>query len=101
MLVNSLDFSCGDFFPAILQDNKRATILGTKTAGAGGYVLETSFLNLQGIAHFSYTGSIAFRLDGQPIENYGVTPDIVYNMTTYDLQNNYGQYTRTIQEALK
>lgn len=101
MLINSLDFSCGDFFPAILQDNKRVTLLGTKTAGAGGFVTSIQFPNRYGIQSFSYTGSIAERLDSNPIENLGVTPDIIYEISQEDLKENYKGLVAQIQSALK
>jgi hypothetical protein len=101
VLVNHLDFSCGDFFPAILQDNKRATIMGVKTAGAGGLVLSQSFPNRLGIDSFRYTGSIAERDNKQPIENLGVTPDISYEMTEEDLQGGYKKYVSAIQQAVE
>lgn len=100
-LVNSLDFSCADFMPAILQDNKRATIMGMRTAGAGGYVLDHSFPNLFGVAGFSFTGSIAERLDNNPIENLGVIPDITYEMTEKDLQENYEDFVKAINKEVK
>lgn len=100
VLINSLDISCGDFFPAILQDNKRATLFGTRTAGAGGYVRTVSYPNRFGINTFRYTGSIAERADKNPIENLGVTPDIEYTITENDLQNNYYGYIQAIQKAL-
>jgi C-terminal processing protease CtpA/Prc len=96
VLVNHLDFSGGDFFPAILQDNKRAAIMGTHTAGAGGYVGKVSFPNLNGIAYFSYTASIAERTNHRPLENLGVTPDIHYEITENDLHNNYRSYSAEI-----
>ncbi len=101
VLVNSLDFSGGDFFPAILQDNKRAKIFGTRTAGAGGVLEEISFPNLRGIASIQYTASIAER-DGEfLIENRGVTPDIPYKVSAYDLQNDYAEYIREVVKALQ
>lgn len=101
VLTNGLDFSCADFFPALMQDNGRAKILGTKTAGAGGVVLSTSFPNLVGIESYRYTGSIAEREDLSPIENLGVTPDIVYEITEEDVQNNYSGYSRAILDAIE
>lgn len=100
LLTNSLDISCGDFFPAILQDNKRVTILGTQTAGAGGYVMSTEFPNRFGIQHFSYTASIAQRIDNKPIENLGVKPDIEYEITPDDIQFGYSGYGTAIDKAV-
>lgn len=99
VLVNALDFSGADFFPAILQDNARATIMGTRTAGAGGYVAEVEFPNLNGIVNISYSASIAHRPDNRLIENEGVTPDIVYELSEKDLQKNYVEYVRKINQT--
>lgn len=100
VLTNELDFSGGDFFPAILQDNKRATILGECTAGAGGFVTAHAYPNHFGIAEYYYTASIAERLDNNPIENLGVQPDIRYSVSEKDLQGNYQDYVRAIQKAV-
>jgi C-terminal processing protease CtpA/Prc len=105
VLINELDFSGGDFFPAIMQDNKRAVILGTRTAGAGGYVLQYQFPNLSGIYLFSLTGSLAERDGGDMIENLGVTPDVGYELTPDDLEFGYQGYkskiVSTMEEMLK
>ncbi len=101
LLINSLDFSGGDFFPAILKDNKLATIMGTRTAGAGGYVLKASFPNLSGVKKFTMTGSLAERFNKEPIENLGVQPDILYELTVEDLQGGYYQYADAIVEVVE
>jgi C-terminal processing protease CtpA/Prc len=113
-LVNSLCFSCGDFFPAALQTNGRAVIFGETTAGAGGYVLTHKFVNGLGIESLHLTGSIADRgtvhADGSvtddpdtlenPIESVGVKPDIVYSPTDEDLQNGYEGYRNAVNATI-
>lgn len=101
VLTDALGISCGDWFPALLQDNKRAIILGSKTAGAGGAVKSVSFPNLLGIASYSYTATFPVRHDSKPIENLGVTPDISYDLTENDLRNDYEDYVRKILETVE
>lgn len=96
LLVNALDFSGGDFFPTILQDNKRATIMGVRTSGAGGYVISVEYPNQTGIKNFIMTGSVAERINHKPIENLGVVPDIKYELSVADLQENYREYGNAI-----
>lgn len=100
VLINEMDISCGDMFPAILQDAKRAKLFGTRTAGASGLVNFFEFPNLSGIDGFSFTGSISERPDGTPIENVGISPDIEYSLTPNDLQNGFKDYKDAINAAV-
>ena len=101
ILTNELDFSCADFFPALMQDNQRALIFGTKTAGAGGHIVETFYPNLFGISRFITTGSIGYRQNGKPIENLGVTPDVIYEMSERDLTHHYQDYLQALQKVVE
>lgn len=99
--VNEKDFSGGDFFPAVLQDNKRAKIFGTRTAGAGGYVSSYSHNSKFGVKQFRLTQSLAIRKDGTPLETLGVQPDYPYDITLDDLTHQYRGYKKAVNDALK
>ncbi len=100
VLVDELSISGGDFFPAILQDGKRATIFGQTTAGAGGYARKINVSSHLGITELHFTGSIAFRKDGSPIESKGVTPDVGYSLTPDDYQNNFRSYKKALLKTV-
>lgn len=101
LLINELDFSCADFFPAILQDNKRAMLFGNKTAGAGGSVKRYTHTSRFGVQGYSLTGSIAYRTNGKVIENLGVTPDIPYEITLRDIRENYADYIEAVNRSVR
>jgi C-terminal processing protease CtpA/Prc len=100
ILVNSLSISCADLLPALLQDNKRAKIVGCRTAGAGGYVMRRSYSNRFGVQSLFLTGSLIRRLDGTPLENRGVQPDFVYDFTVEDYTNDYAEFIRYMNTLL-
>lgn len=103
VLINELDFSAAEFLAAILQDNKRATLFGCKTAGAGGCVRRLPDLPGQqefGIDYIEITWTIAWRTNGQPIENFGVQPDVSYGITADDLQSGYSGYRQALMTTM-
>jgi hypothetical protein len=69
-------------------------------AGAGGYLKKVEFPNLNGIAYFTYTVSLAERIDGQPLENLGVVPDINYEITENDLVSRYQEFSQAVLEVV-
>jgi hypothetical protein len=99
-LINEWDFSCGDMFPAVLQDNGRATLMGVRTAGAGGHVLGTSFRNSLGLYYYRYTGGLGERVNGGTIEDLGVIPDINYELTANDIQESFEDFKSAILRAV-
>ena len=52
------------------------------------------------ISVFTFTGSLAYRLNNKPIENFGVTPDIMYHISEKDLQYSYPDYKNEINQAV-
>lgn len=103
-LVDELCFSCGDIFPAILQDNGVAIIAGSKTAGAGGSRGSFSFPNIENIEEIYLTTSLVLREDGGVIENVGITPDVEIAMEVEDINTNFTPFvyrlTTLINEIL-
>jgi C-terminal processing protease CtpA/Prc len=100
VLINELDFSAADFFAAVMQDNKRATLFGVRTSGAGGAVKSVEFPNQFGIEHLAYTWTIAMRPIGKPIENLGVQPDEQYQITADDLRTAFAGYGKALGDLI-
>lgn len=83
LLINEMSASAADMFPAMMKDNKLATLVGRKTMGAGGNVV--SLMNQSpGIRlKLRRTESLLVRPNGEYIENVGVTPDIAIDPTLF------------------
>ena len=98
VLINELTFSAAEFLAAILQDNKRATLFGERTAGAGGCVRRISPPNssLFGIEYITLTWTLGWRTNGQPIESIGVQPDVRYSATVEDFRSGYADYRQAL-----
>lgn len=101
VLVNHLDFSCGDIFPALLQDNKRAVIMGQRTGGAGATLSPNYVLpNRLGIKHFFMGTSQVLRFNGENLEDNGVTPDVPYEFTVKDYQYDYCDFVSALYSQI-
>ncbi len=100
MLIDELSGSGGDAFPALLQGNGRAKLLGTRTMGAGGHVQEQPELFYSRI-RVHMTKSLFYRPDGVAVENNGAVPDIAYTITKDDFANGYKGYQAFYLEKLR
>lgn len=101
VLINELTFSAPEFLAAILQDNGRATLFGAGTAGAGGCVRHRVIPNNLGIDYMTYTWTLAWRTNGQPIEGVGVQPDVRYSVTADDLQSGFTGYRQALLATIE
>lgn len=75
VLINGATASGAEIIAGALQDGKRATVIGTKSAGVG--VVQTIFPLSPGNGALKLTTSRVFTPQGHPIEGVGLQPDIV------------------------
>ena len=101
MVINEKELSAADFSPAILQDAGRITLIGNRTAGAGGCVMRASYPNSVGMSFFSYTSTIGLRKDNLFIENEGVSPTIPLKLTAEDFKQNFRPYANSINQEMR
>lgn len=92
VLIDDFSTSAGDMFPAMIQDNGRAKLVGMRTNGAGGNVRESA-VGSWSESYTTFTESIVMRrtertVEGFPrspfIENVGVRPDVTLDFMTVD-----------------
>lgn len=98
-LINMHTYSAAEFFAAILQDNKRATLFGEKTAGLGGCARPSNSARQIGMLG-TYSWTIGWRTNGLPIENLGVMPDIPYTYSVDDLRSGAMTYAKTLLKTI-
>jgi hypothetical protein len=101
VLINELTFSAAEFLAAILQDNGQATLIGQRTAGAGGCARTTIRADLIPMK-LTLTWTTARRTTGDYIENVGVHPDAVLEFTQEDVASGeYGLFRHRLLEIIK
>jgi len=96
IMVNEMCASMCDIFAGIMQDNKLATIVGSRTVGAGGNVVNHPQAPNSKIS-VSQTESLILRRDGSYIENNGVTPDVVMPV----VESSTSKYEAVRRKALE
>jgi len=99
LLNDQRSASNGDMVPAVFQYNKRALIIGEKSAGLGGCV----FRELPSVTPAEVCLRVTFREmllpDGSIIENVGVIPDVARPILPADLQERFSTYSKQILNA--
>ncbi len=109
VLVDEFSASGADMFPALLQDNNRATLFGMRTMGAGGSVVgynatayTESFFRIT--VSLMNRGHLIQTPDFPPapyIENIGVRPDIVQDyMTRTNLLTGGSSFVQAFTAAI-
>jgi hypothetical protein len=114
VLIDDFSSSGADAFPAVLQDNKRAKLVGVRTSGLGGPVLdykggpwsETNTRVTVGMMVRSEEREIAGFPKSAFIENVGVRPDIELDFMTVENLLTDGKpftdaYTRIILDEIR
>jgi peptidase S41-like protein/PDZ domain-containing protein len=108
LVVDEMTASGGDFFAAIVQDNHRGPLLGIRTMGAGGSVVQfdctaftESFCSIT--ASLMNRGVVISGTEYPPspyIENVGVRPDIAVDyMTRANLMTAGAPFVQAFTDA--
>ncbi len=83
VLVDANSASSSEIFAAVLKDQRRAVIVGRKTAGA---VLASWFYRLPGGGQLQLSEEDYIAPNGRRIESNGIEPDVVVTRTVADVR---------------
>jgi C-terminal processing protease CtpA/Prc len=101
VLINEICASMCDIFAAVIQDNQLGSVVGSRSMGAGGNVVNyqqapNSHLDLR------QTESLVVRRDGTYIENVGVTPDVTIENMSEGVESKFSEArTKALRVLLK
>jgi carboxyl-terminal processing protease len=74
VLINGASASASEIVAGALQDNKRATILGTHSFGKGSV---QSIIPIEGYGALRLTTALYYTPSGRSIQGHGISPDRV------------------------
>jgi carboxyl-terminal processing protease len=99
VLINGASASASEIVAGALQDNRRATILGTHSFGKGSV---QSIIPIEGRGALRLTTSLYYTPSGRSIQGHGITPDrIVILPKEQQVANALITYERDLFGALK
>jgi C-terminal processing protease CtpA/Prc len=99
VLIDEMSGSGGDAFPSMMQGLGRAKLLGTRTMGAGGHVINLPPLT-NSMLTVRMTKSLFYRPDEVAVENNGAHPDIEYSPTINDFKYGYLEYQKFFTDKI-
>jgi carboxyl-terminal processing protease len=77
VLINGASASAAEIVAGALQDNKRATIIGTRSFGKGSV---QSIIPMQGHGALRLTTALYYTPSGRSIQGHGISPDRVVTL---------------------
>ncbi|MFA5934109.1 MAG: S41 family peptidase [Candidatus Paceibacterota bacterium] len=82
VLVDERSASCAEIFPAVMQENRKAIIVGQKTSGSVNvsYTYKLSFGSSMVVSKQQL-----FTAQGKKLEKFGVTPDVLVEYDKKDV----------------
>src|SRR6516162_6428062 len=77
VLINSASASAAEIVAGALQDQRRATVMGTRSFGKGSV---QAIIPLEGRGALRLTTALYYTPSGRSIQSQGISPDIVVNV---------------------
>jgi carboxyl-terminal processing protease len=77
VLINSASASAAEIVAGALQDNRRATVMGTRSFGKGSV---QTIIPLEGRGALRLTTALYYTPSGRSIQGQGISPDIVVSV---------------------
>src|SRR5437667_7618702 len=99
VLINSASASAAEIVAGALQDQRRATVMGTRSFGKGSV---QTIIPLEGKGALRLTTALYYTPSGRSIQGQGIAPDIVVTLPkNQQVANAIVTYENDLYRALK